>query len=76
MRRSPSLITLGTSGAISCQSFGSDEPESTQLLAEGRFDQWLFSAETHPLLAQREPFDLDWLSSGMRRKKRSGRKKR
>ena len=76
MRRSPSLITLGTSGAITCQSFGNDEPESTQLLAEGRFDQWLFSAETHPLLESREPFDIDWLLSGGRRKKRGARKKR
>ncbi|MBC7792477.1 MAG: hypothetical protein H7Z43_02115 [Clostridia bacterium] len=73
------MITIGTSGAVSYQRFAHDdlfamvhdnEPEATQLLAEGRFDMGMFASEGHPLLRARDRPDIDWLvTSGKRRKK-------
>lgn len=67
-QRSPSLVTLGTSGVVSFQTLTYDEPETTQLLAEGRFEQYWAGAR-HPLLAPREEPDIDWLTSGARRRR-------
>ena len=77
-RPSSALITLGTSGAVSYQRLAHDdmfailrdnEPEATQLLAEGRFDYAMLTGEKHPLLRTTETSDIDWLA-GPRPKRR------
>ncbi len=44
-QESATLITLGSSGAVSYQRFAHDE-----LLAEGYLDTGMFASEPHPLL--------------------------
>lgn len=81
------LITLGSNGSVTCQRFGHDDiftrvrdndPELTQLFAEGRFDIDMFASDDHPLLDVRDhDYESEqWPSSGRRRGRRTRKRAR
>jgi hypothetical protein len=84
-RQNNTLITLGSNGGVSYQRLSHDdafalvrdnEPELTQLFAEGRFDAGMFASDRHPLLGGGDHDDdsQQWLAGGPRRGRRGRRR--
>lgn len=84
-RSTGAIITLGSSGAVAYERIAHDdvfalvrdnEPELTQLFAEGRFGSDMFASDGHPLIdSTNNEREQQWLASGPVRRSKPKRKR-